>query len=74
MLVAEYEKLFTKLLKYVGSMVGTEEVRCRKFEKGLHKEIRTSITIEAARANFSQLIDIALRVEQSLELDEPEEK
>lgn len=34
MLVAEYERMFTGLSKYVGSMIGTEEERCKKFENG----------------------------------------
>lgn len=53
-LVAEYERIFTELSKYVGSMIETEEEMCRKFEKGLRKEIHTSVTIVATRADFSQ--------------------
>ena len=41
MSIENYESTFTELSKYVGSMMGTEEKRCRKFERGLHKEIRT---------------------------------
>lgn len=66
MLVKEYERMFTKLSKYFGSTIRTEEERCRKFEKGLHKEIRTLLMAVVARAKFSELIDTTLQVEQSL--------
>ena len=66
--------MFTEFSKYVGSMVGTEEKRCMKFEKGLRKEIHTLVTAVAAKSDFSQLISTTLRLEQSLEEDEPEEE
>ena len=74
MSVEHYERMFIELSKYVGSIIETEEERCRKFEKGLSKEICTLVTVVAARTNFSQLIITTLRVEESLEEDEPEEE
>lgn len=44
-------------------MVGSEEEICRRFERGLRKEISTPITDLAARSNFSQLVETTLRVE-----------
>lgn len=50
MSVAEYERMFTELSKYVSTMVGTEEERCINFEKGLRKEIIcTSVTAVATQ-------------------------
>lgn len=50
-------------------MVATEEERCRRFERGLHKKIRTPVMVLGLRSDFSQLVETTLRVEQSLEKD-----
>lgn len=47
--------------------MASESDRCRKFERGLHHEIRTLITAIAKWIYFSQLVETALRVEQSIE-------
>lgn len=51
--MVEYKRMFMELSKYAGSIVGTEEERCRKFEKGLRKEIHISVSKVAVRADFS---------------------
>lgn len=46
--------------------MATKEQRCQRFEKGLREAIRTPISAVAKWTNFLQLIETALRVEQSL--------
>ncbi|KAA0041109.1 hypothetical protein E6C27_scaffold128G00120 [Cucumis melo var. makuwa] len=43
-----------------------EFLGCRRFERGLRFEIRTPVTAIAKWTNFSQLVETALRVEQSI--------
>ncbi|KAA0041497.1 uncharacterized protein E6C27_scaffold6G00880 [Cucumis melo var. makuwa] len=49
---------------------GIFEDKCQRFERGLRFEIRTRVTAIAKWMNFSQLLETALRVEQSI----PKEK
>ncbi|KAA0060440.1 retrotransposon protein [Cucumis melo var. makuwa] len=46
--------------------LASESDRCRRFERGLRFEIRTPVTAIAKWTNFSQLVETALRVEQSI--------
>ncbi|TYJ96574.1 uncharacterized protein E5676_scaffold791G00040 [Cucumis melo var. makuwa] len=64
--VAEYERKYTELSRYCEMIVASESYRCRRFEIGLRFEIRTPVTAMAKWMDFSQLVEIALRVEQSI--------
>ncbi|KAA0054814.1 reverse transcriptase [Cucumis melo var. makuwa] len=64
--VAEYERKYTELSRYADVTVASESDRCRRFEKGLRFERRTPVTAIAKWTNFSQLVETALRVEQSI--------
>ncbi|KAA0062248.1 DNA/RNA polymerases superfamily protein [Cucumis melo var. makuwa] len=64
--VAEYERKYTELSRYADVIVASESDRCRRFERGLHFEIRTPITAIAKWTNFSQLVETAFHVEQSI--------
>ncbi|KAA0032974.1 uncharacterized protein E5676_scaffold482G00290 [Cucumis melo var. makuwa] len=64
--VAEYKRKYTELSQYTAVIVASESDRCRRFEKGLHFEIRTPAIAIAKWTNFSQLVETALRVEQSI--------
>ncbi|KAA0044257.1 Gag protease polyprotein-like protein [Cucumis melo var. makuwa] len=64
--VAEYERKYTELSRYADVIVASESNRCQRFERGLRFEIRTPVTAIAKWTNFSQLVETALRVEQSI--------
>ncbi|TYK15340.1 uncharacterized protein E5676_scaffold16974G00010 [Cucumis melo var. makuwa] len=64
--VAEYERKYTELSRYADVIVASESDRCRRFERGLRFEIRTPVTTITKWTNFSQLVETALRVEQSI--------
>ncbi|TYK26473.1 DNA/RNA polymerases superfamily protein [Cucumis melo var. makuwa] len=64
--VVEYERKYTELSRYADVIVASESDRCRRFERGLHFEIRTPVTAIAKWTNFSQLVETALRVEQTI--------
>ncbi|KAA0043142.1 Gag protease polyprotein-like protein [Cucumis melo var. makuwa] len=64
--VAEYERKYTELSRYADVIIVSESDRCRRFERGLRFEIRTPVTAIAKWTNFSQLVETALRVEQSI--------
>uniref|UniRef100_A0A9I9E5N6 Retrotransposon gag domain-containing protein n=1 Tax=Cucumis melo TaxID=3656 RepID=A0A9I9E5N6_CUCME len=64
--VAEYERKYTKLSRYADVIVASESDRCRRFERGLRFEINTPVTTIAKWTNFSQLVETALHVEQSI--------
>ncbi|KAA0060864.1 retrotransposon protein, putative, Ty3-gypsy sub-class [Cucumis melo var. makuwa] len=64
--VAEYERKYTELSRYIDVIVASESDRCRRFERGLRFEIRTPVIAIAKWTNFSQLVETALRVEQSI--------
>ena len=58
LLVAEYEKEFSHLSKYVPESVLTEAFLCRQFEDGLHESIKRylkHVTI-FQQINFYQLV------------------
>ncbi|KAA0062255.1 putative Retrotransposon protein [Cucumis melo var. makuwa] len=64
--VAKYERKYTELSRYADVIVASESNRCRRFERGLRFEIRTPVTAIAKWMNFSQLVETALRLEQSI--------
>ncbi|KAL0548783.1 hypothetical protein IC582_013255 [Cucumis melo] len=64
--VGEYERKYTELSRYADVIIASESDRCRRFERGLRFEIRTPVTAIAKWTNFSQLVETALRVEQSI--------
>ncbi|KAL0536830.1 hypothetical protein IC582_025792 [Cucumis melo] len=64
--VAEYERKYTELSRYADVIIASESDRCRRIERGLRFEIRTPVTAIAKWTNFSQLVETALRVEQSI--------
>ncbi|XP_038889215.1 uncharacterized protein LOC120079100 [Benincasa hispida] len=72
--VTEYEQKFTKLPQYALPIIAEENDRCRRFENVLRKEIRTPVTSTANWLDFNQLVEIAIRVEQSLVDDEQVQK
>ncbi|KAA0043589.1 uncharacterized protein E5676_scaffold2208G00290 [Cucumis melo var. makuwa] len=64
--VAEYERKYIELSRYADVIVASESDRCRRFERWLHFEILTPVTAIAKWTNFSQLVETALRMEQSI--------
>lgn len=63
-----------KLSRYAETIVAYENDRCRQFKRWLTRRFVTVTTI-AKWTDFSQLVETALRVKQSLmEEEEPEEK
>ncbi|XP_043811844.1 uncharacterized protein LOC122723519 [Manihot esculenta] len=63
MTVSEYEKDFIRLSKYAREMVPTEEARCKKFEQGLHNDIRVLLAAHPIK-EFSALVNAALNIEK----------
>ena len=63
MSVAEYEVRFTQLSHYAPMMVMTERDKCRRFEEGLHYDIRSRITLSDLRT-YQDLRAAAIRVER----------
>ncbi|XP_038895839.1 uncharacterized protein LOC120084006 [Benincasa hispida] len=70
MSVSEYEQKFTELSQYALPIIAEERDRCKKFEQGLSKEIRTPVTSTTNWLDFNQLVEIATQVERSLADDE----
>ncbi|XP_043809696.1 uncharacterized protein LOC122723036 [Manihot esculenta] len=63
MTVSEYEKDFIRLSKYAQEMVPTEEAKCKKFEQGLHNDIRVLLAAHSIK-EFSTLVNAALNIEK----------
>ena len=67
MTVAEYEKKYTELSNYALPIIANEVDRCKRFEEGLRREIRTLVIASSAEwAEFSKLVEVAMKVEKSL--------
>ncbi|TYK02477.1 uncharacterized protein E5676_scaffold1738G001060 [Cucumis melo var. makuwa] len=64
--MAEYESKYTELSRYVDVIVAFESDKFRRFERGLCFEVRTPVTAIAKWTNFSQLVETALQVAQSI--------
>src|ERR1043165_7340555 len=62
MSVIEYQNRIIALAKYAPMAVVTEASKCRKFEKGLHPDIRAMVHKQAIE--FSELVESALRAEE----------
>ena len=67
MIVAEYEKEFSRLSKYAPESVLTEKFRCGQFEEGLHESIKRYLTAVTSLqvVNFYQLVQAAIKIEKS---------
>lgn len=64
-----------ELYRYAKIIVACENARCKRFERGLCKKIRTLVIVIAKWTDFSRLVENTLRVKQSLmEKEEPEKK
>ena len=50
--MVEYERKYTKFSWYVDVIVVSESDRCRRFDKGLHFEIRSTITVIVKWTDF----------------------
>ena len=64
--VAEYEKEFIQLSKYVLEAVLTKAFRCRQFEDGIHDSIKRYLSpmTSLQQVNFYQLVQVAMKVER----------
>lgn len=70
MTIVEYEKKFTKLVKYALAFVLDEEDKCKCFEGGLKTAIWTPVTTCVDWSNFSKLVETDIRVKGSLTEEE----
>ncbi|XP_043811064.1 uncharacterized protein LOC122723327 [Manihot esculenta] len=61
--VTEYEREFVRLSKYATEIVPTEEERCKRFEQGLHADIRMYLTVMHIR-ELSVLVETAHSLER----------
>ncbi len=61
--VAEYERDFSRLSHYVGSLLTTNRDICKWFEAGLRPSLRMQV-VGFWRENFSELISQALELER----------
>ena len=64
MTVEEYERKFSKLLRFTQFTVPNEREKCRRFERGLQKDIRMIVT-RTECTDFSTLVRVATRIERS---------
>ena len=64
LIVAEYEKKFSRLSKYAPELVLTETFRCRQFEDGLKEYIKRYLTAMTSLqvVNFYQLVQAAMKI------------
>ena len=67
LIVAEYEKEFSRLSKYAPELVLTKTFRCRQFEDGLKESIKRYLTTVTSlqAVNFYQLMQAAMKIEKS---------
>ena len=67
MIVAEYEKEFSRLSKYAPESVLTEKFRCGQVEEGLHEYIKRYLMAATSlqAVNFYQLVQAAIKIEKS---------
>ncbi|XP_043809086.1 uncharacterized protein LOC110606254 [Manihot esculenta] len=63
MTVSEYEKDFIRLSKYAREIVPIEEARCKKFEQGLHNDIRVLLAAHPIK-ELSGLVNAALNIDK----------
>ena len=67
--MAKYEVRFTQLSRYAPMMIATRKDKCRRFEKGLHYEIRSRLTLSDLRS-YKDLRAAAIRAERLLKEQE----
>ena len=67
MIVAEYEKEFSRLSKYAPKLVLKETFRCRQFKDGLKESIERYLTTVTSLqvVNFYQMVQAAMKIEKS---------
>ncbi len=61
--MAEYERNFSRLSHYVGSLLTTPRDRCKRFKTGLKPSLRMQV-VGFRYQNFSELISQALEMER----------
>ena len=59
--VTEYQREFTRLIKYAPEMLMTEEDKCCKFEDGLNDHIQPHVT-GICHYDFSKIVTCAINV------------
>ena len=64
MLVSEYEKWFSELVRLVPYIQANEVLKCKRFLAGLQHRIRVHLSV-VPHNRFGNLVQPALRVEQS---------
>lgn len=64
MIIEEYERKFSELLRFAPFTVLNEREKCRCFDWGLREDIRT-IVIEIECTDFGTLIRVTTRIERS---------
>ena len=64
MLVSEYEKKFSELVRLVPYIQADEVLKCKRFLSGLQHQIRVHLSV-IPQNRFGDLVEAALRVEQS---------
>ena len=66
LIVAEYEKEFSRLNKYAPEPVLTETFQCRQFEDGLKESRKRYLTVVTSLqvVNFYQLVQVAMKIEK----------
>ena len=65
MSVAEYEQNFTELLEFAPFVVANDADRCKKFQDGLHVNIRDRLTT-LDTDDFNKWVNMAIKAEQNL--------
>ena len=64
MLVSEYEKKFSKLVRLVPYIHVDEVLKCKRFLSGLQHRIRVHFSV-VPQNRFGDLVEAAMRVDQS---------
>ena len=64
MLVSEYEKKFSELVRSVPYIQADEVLKCKRFLSGLQHRIKVHLSV-VPQNRFGDLVEAALRVEQS---------
>lgn len=63
MSIMEYEAKFSELAHYTLALVGSESMKCLKFQEGLKSNIKRSVVVLRLH-NFNDLVAAAICVEQ----------
>ncbi len=61
--MAKYERKFSNLSYYPGSLLATSRERCKRFEDGLKPSLKMQV-VGFRHENFSELISQALELER----------